>query len=56
MMESDVVYWRRRFWEECRRAAGAESPELRIYHSRLAQLYDARIGNAPGNVGQLYAK
>lgn len=45
-MESDLVYWRRRYWEECRRAAQAERPELRLYHSRMARLYGDRIGGS----------
>jgi hypothetical protein len=53
-MEPDVVYWRRRYWEECRRAAGARIPELRIYHSRLAQIYNARLSNPSADAETLY--
>ena len=47
-MEPDLVYWRRRYWEECRKAAQADKPELRIYHGRLAQLYGDRLVGSNG--------
>jgi hypothetical protein len=47
MSEPDLVYWRRRYWEECRNADRAHTPEVRVFHSRLAQAYGDRLLERP---------
>jgi hypothetical protein len=44
MAETDFVYWNRRYWEECSNANRAQSPEVRLVHSRLAKMYIDRLG------------